>query len=160
MIAVFAFALSSCATFTENSTAASVNGTELSTDDLGTMLDSALGQAILQVTPTDGFIDGNSARGLLGAWIALNALGQAGIGTEADREGVEADLVEQFGADWDAAPAAMKELASANLAVGRLLQSGARSTEELQAIIAAAEVRVDSRYGRWNSEQSAVVALG
>jgi hypothetical protein len=139
---------------------ASVAGVELSQADLADIVDSDLGKELLQDGPVDGFIAGNSARGLISAWVGINSMIQAGVGAELDRADIETSLQEQFAAVWDSAPAAMKELAISNVVVGEMVRSGAMTSEDLQEIVSAADVTVDSRYGWWSSEQFSVQPLG
>lgn len=157
---VLTIGLSSCAELSTNQVAASVNGAELSRDDLAGMIESQLGQELLQATPDAGFIDANSARGLLSAWAAINSFVQAGVGDDVDRAEVEAALASQYGDVWTAASQPMKELAVSNLVIGQSIQSGAVTTDQLQEIVRAADVTVDSRYGWWNAEQFSVSAFG
>jgi hypothetical protein len=84
----------------------------------------------------------------------------AGVGADLDRAEIESSLAQQFAEVWDSAPAPMRVLAIANVVVGEAVQTGAVTTEELQAIVSAADVTVDSRYGWWSGEQFSVLPFG
>jgi hypothetical protein len=162
---VAALGLASCADgssneLTSNKIAASVEGVELSQDDLAAILSSDLGTELLQASPIDGFIDATSARGLISAWVGINSMIAAGVGADLDRAEIESSLAQQFAEVWDSAPAPMRDLAIANVVVGEAVQTGAVTTEELQAIVSAADVTVDSRYGWWSGEQFSVLPFG
>lgn len=157
---VAALTLSSCATFTSHQNVASVNGAELTRDEFSSMLESELGQTLLNTAPVDGFIDGTSARSLLGAWISINAITQAGIGAEVDEAQVEQALTEEFGPSWTTAPPVVQDLAVRNAIIGQLLADGAVTSEDLQAVVSDANATVDSRYGWWDRETFTVQPLG
>lgn len=162
---VAALGLASCADassneLTTNKIAASVGGVDLSQDDLAAILASDLGKDLLQAEPINGFIDANSARGLISAWIGINSMISAGVGADVDRSAVEQALQQQYAAVWESAPGPMRELAIANLVIGEAVQTGAVTTEELQEIVGAADVTVDSRYGWWSGEQFSVQPFG
>jgi hypothetical protein len=157
---VAALALSSCATFTSHQNVAAVNGAELSRDEFSTMIDSQLGQTLLNDAPVDGAIKGDSARNLLGAWIVINAIEQADIGGDIDRAEVETALAQEFGPVWAEAPPSMQDLAIQNAIIGQLLSEGTLTSEELQAVVVDADVTVDSRYGWWDRDSFTVKPLG
>jgi hypothetical protein len=155
-----ALTLSSCATFSSQQNAASVNGAELTRDEFSSMLGSELGQTLLNDAPVNGFIAGNSARSLLGAWISINAIRQAGVGADTDTAEVEQALSEQYGSSWTTAPPVMQELAVDNAIIGQLLADGTITSEDLQAVVSDADATVDSRYGWWDRETFTVTPLG
>jgi hypothetical protein len=155
-----AASLTACSTFERNDVAASVNGVELSQDDLQLILESELGADILKEAPVDGSISGASARSVLGAWAALGAIEQAGLTADVDVATIQADLAEQFGTKWTDAPPVMQDLATANVAVGTKVQAGTLSQEDVLAAFAAADVFIDSRYGSWDPTSGRVRPLG
>lgn len=152
--------LSSCSTFTANSEAASVDGHSLSQDDLQAMLESGLAQSALGAEVTDGQIPANSARSLLSAWITQAILRDNGIGADADRISIEAQLASSNAETWDAAPQLMRDLYIDVLATNPVIDGGEVDLAELRAMVSGADVAVDSRYGRWDPERGAVVGFG
>jgi hypothetical protein len=151
--------LSSCSTFTANDNAASVDGHELSQNDLQLMLESDLGQSLLNDAPINGVIGAGSARGLINAWIQLTAFTEAGIGTDVDTAEIEANLANTQDS-WTAAPQVMRDLAVKNIAIGTLRSQGGIDQNQVRTVLLAADVAVDSRYGRWDDETLSVVAFG
>lgn len=151
--------LSSCSTFTANNDVASMDGHELSQDDLQLMLESELGQSLLNNAPVDGVIDAGSARGLINAWIQLTAFNEAGIGTEVDTAEIEANLANTQ-ESWNAAPQVMRDLAVKNIAIGTLLEQDSIDQNQIREVLLAADITVDSRYGRWDDDSLSVVAFG
>jgi hypothetical protein len=152
--------LASCSTVSANDDAASVNGHDLSQDDLHDMLESDLATLLLQAAPTDGVANGNSVRALLSAWVVSTALIDTGVGADADRAQVAADLAAdpQLGEGFTAAPEALREL----LVDSRILGGAdpALTTEEqILSVTAAADIDVDSRYGYWDDTTGYVVAF-
>jgi len=152
--------LTSCSTLNSNDTAASVNGAELSQDDLQAMLTSDLGQSLLGAEVVDGGIDGASARSLIEAWIALTALQQAGLTDGVDTAAIETGLAAQFDTAWNDAPQVMKDLAILNVAVGQLIQDGTIEQTAGKTAISEAAVFVDSRYGTWDPVTGAIAVFG
>lgn len=148
--------LSSCSTFTSNNDVASVGGHSLSQDDLQLMLDSGLGQALLNNAPRDGVIDAGSARAIINAWIQLTAFAEAGIGTDVDTSEIEADLADSLDS-WNDAPPVMRELAINNIAIGTLKEQGGIDEDQIRSVLLDADIAVDSRYGRWDDAALSVV---
>lgn len=157
---VAALALSSCATFTSNQHVASVGDASLSRDEFASMLDSSLGQTLLNDAPANGSISGDSARGLIQAWIGITAFTQAGIGADVDRAAVEKDLATQLADQWTDAPDVLRELAIDNTIIGQLLSDGTITREDLQAAAHDADIWVDSRYGWWDRDGFGVKPFG
>lgn len=155
---VAALALSSCSTFSANDDAASIDGHHLTQDDLQLMLESDLGQSLLNNQPVDGVIDAGSARGLINAWLQLTAFTDAGLGADVDTTDIEKNLQEST-PSWDAAPQVMRDLAIKNIAIGTLLQNGDIDRTSAEKILTDADIAVDSRYGRWDGEVFSVVAF-
>jgi hypothetical protein len=155
-----AASLTACSTFDRNDLAASVGDSELSQDEFGVMIESELGIDLLNSSPANGLIDGGSARSLLGAWIGLTALDQAGLVPLDDRDSIVTQLETQFGATWTDAPAVLQDLVVLNVAVGNAVQAGELAQEDVAAAVAAAEVFVDSRYGAWSGTDGRVLPLG
>ncbi len=156
---VAALSLSSCATF-DNATVASVGDHELSQDDLQEMLESELGSSLLQSSVVDGRADGDAVRSIVSAWIALNALQDAGLITDADLTAVEPQLVSQFGSMFSTAPASIQLLAKQNLAASTAIQAGLIDQQQAIDSVSGVDIRVDPVYGAWDDEAFAVVALG
>lgn len=156
-----AVVLTSCSQFDRNGVAASVDGTELSQDEMAAMLRSDLGINLLNDGPTEnGFISGAGARGLLSAWIGLTAIDQAGLVASADRAEIDAQLAAQFTTTWSDAPQSMRDLAITNVAVGNAVSTGELEQEAVLGAFDGADIFVDSRYGAWDPESVSVVALG
>lgn len=154
-----ALALTSCSTFSANDDVARVNGAELTQDELGAMLDSALGQALLQDAPIGGEVRAETARRLIGLWTAVTAIVDTGV-VVADPASAEPGLAAQFGDSWTSAPEVLKQLEFDFVAVTDAIEAGELTEDEVYAIVADADISIDSRYGDWDDEQLAVVALG
>ena len=69
-------------------------------------------------------------------------------------------LVAEFGAEWDSAPAELRELVVLNGAINTLLEGGNVSQDDVQQTLIGADVTVSPRYGRWEPEGGGVVPLG
>ena len=151
--------LSSCSTFTANNDVASVGGRELSQEDLQLMLDSGLGQELLENAPVDGVIDAGSARAIINAWIQLTAFTEAGIGTDVDTSEIEANMADSLDS-WNEAPPVMRELAVKTIAIRTLKEQGGLDDNQIRTVLLDADIAVDSRYGRWDDSALSVVSFG
>lgn len=156
---VAALSLSSCATF-DTTTVASVGDHELSRDDLQQILESDLGAALLGSSVIDGRADGDSVRAVVSAWIALNALQDAGLITDEDLTAVEPQLVGQFGSMFVDAPPVIQQLAKQNLAASAAIQSGLIDQQQAIGSVSGVDISVDPLFGVWDDEAFSVVALG
>lgn len=157
-----AVALSSCATFTEEDLAARVGDAELEEDELAAILESDLGQQLSQSAPVGGLADGDIVREFLSAWIAIEALDQAGVADDADaRATAEADLAEQLGTTlFLDAPAALRDLLVTRTVISEAVTAGEIDPVTLQPIVVEADVYVDPRYGWWDVETGTVAPFG
>lgn len=154
--------LTSCATIESNDEAASVGSHQLTQNQLRAMLESELGQSLIGAVPTDGVVDSNVVRGLIGAWIRSAALNDAGVGQDFDSSELEASLATSQ-TSWDTAPQIMRDLAIDVFSVQELIEQGQLDEATMKASLSAADIDVDSRYGYWNPDTGtagAVVAFG
>jgi hypothetical protein len=154
--------LSSCATFQENDLAASSGDNELSQDELRSMLESDFLDSVLdvRVPGRDGEVIGSGVRDLLGAWIVIGPIEDAGLIDPATLDEARAQVVEQFGPTFDQAPAPLQDLLVKNSAINLRIGDGSLTQDEALGVLAGADVHVDPRYGRWDPELRAVVPLG
>ncbi len=155
--------LSSCATF-ENQNVATVDGHELSRDDLESILNSELTPVVFNGTEpvVDGLVGGDTARGIVSVWITLAALRSAGLIADDQIDEVAAGLAsdQRFSTSWADAPAVMQELVVWYTITGNALTSGELDREAAIAAIQHTDITVDSFYGAWDDDQLAVVAFG
>ena len=156
---VVALGLSSCATF-ENQRVASVNDHDLTQDDLQVMLDSELGQTLLNSAPIDGQMVGSSVRSIVSAWIALQSFSDAGLLTAEQLEAARTTATTQYGDVFSNAPALMQELATLNVAAGTAIQNQEIDQQQALDAVRDADVSVDSFYGAWDDESLSVVEMG
>lgn len=155
-----ALGLSSCATF-DNQRVASVDDAELDQDDLRTILESEIGQQILQSTPIDGLATGDAARGAVTVWVLVTAATGAGLITDDQRASALEELsVSEVAAQFDAAPPIVQDLALLLTAAQTNINNGLVSLDDLLGAARDADISVDSFYGAWDDEAGAVVALG
>lgn len=152
--------LASCATFTRNDVAATVDDAELSQDELQEMLESDLAAQLLQFVPGDDEVSGDVARGIISVWIRLEFWRGAVTVPAGVTQLVEQQATAQFGDQWTAAPESLRELVIADGEIGTMIQDGSLNQEELLGLLGAADITVDARYGAWSDEQSRVVGLG
>lgn len=151
--------LTSCATF-ENQRVASVNDHELTQDELRIMLDSELGQTLLQTAPIEGQVVGSSVRSIVSAWIALQAFSDADLLSAEQLEGARQAAIVEYGDQFTNAPAIMQELATLNAAAGAAIGNGDILQEDALSAVRDADVSVDSFYGAWDDESLSVVEMG
>jgi phage tail tape-measure protein len=152
--------LTSCATFRHHDAAATVNGTTLSQDELGAMASSPVGIALLKEAPVGGSMTGGSARALLGGWISLHAIDDAGLVDQATKDDARKQISEKYAEKWAASPPEMQDLAVLNGAVSFLAQNNKLDQAALHLAVSTAKVTVDPRYGRWDPTKANVIALG
>jgi len=152
--------LGACSTVTRNDAAAEVGDTELARDDFHAMLDSDLTGQLLGSSARGGLVEGDTARGLLGAWILLTAIEQDGLLAGADRAAVEASLAEQFGELWTSAPASLRDLVVTNAIVTDGINQGTLTQDQAVEALNSVTVFVDSRYGTWQPATVSVDPLG
>jgi hypothetical protein len=150
--------LTSCSTLSSNDDVASVNGKHLSQDDLREMLESDLGQALLQDGPVDGVISGETTRGLITVWLQTSIIRESGAVTDEARTAAESRLSTSQ-ASWDIAPQEMRDVAVEYIAAQTLAQTGSIDSQELTDLIQSADIDIDSRYGWWDRETLAVLAF-
>ena len=152
--------LTSCATFRHNDAAATVNGVTLSQDELGAMANSPVGADLLQESPVGGTMTGASTRALLGGWIGLHAIDDAGLVDQSTKDDARRQISEQYGEKWALSPPQMQDLAVLNGAISFLAQNNKIDQEAVKVAVSTATVSVDPRYGRWDPASSTVLALG
>jgi hypothetical protein len=155
-----AITLSSCSAFDTNNDVAVVDGKSLSQDDLQAMLESTLAQEVLQTAVIDGQVDSQSARSLITAWITQTVFREEGVGADADRVSIEAQLASDNAGTWDAAPQVMRDLYIDVLATNPVVDGGEIDVADLRTMLRVAEVSVDSRYGTWDPDRGGVVGFG
>jgi hypothetical protein len=164
-LGVFAGALSlaslaSCATFDDADNVAKVNGTALSEETFADMLDSKVAATLLGSGPIDGVMAGDGARSLIGAWIALNAIDDAGLVDQAGHADAVDQVSAQFGEDWNSAPDELRDIAVLNGVLNAMVQGGELTEADLPQALADADVTVSPRYGRWDRTVLRVEPLG
>gem|GEM_PF-2007766 len=154
--------LSSCATFEGDDVAASSGDHELSQDELRSMLESDFLDLVLdvRVPGREGEVIGSGVRELLGAWIVIGPIEDAGLIDGPALDEARAQVTERFGPDFDTAPAPLQDLLVKNSAINLRIGDGSLTQDEALGVLAAADVHVDPRYGRWDRELRAVVPLG
>ncbi len=152
--------LTSCATFRHNDAAATVNGHTLTQDQLGAMASSPIGTDLLKESPVGGMMTGGGARALLGGWIGLHAIDDAGLVDQPTKDDARKQISEQYGEQWTSTPTEMQDLAVLNGAIGFLAKNNQLDQQAVKAAVSSADVVVDPRYGRWDPSKALVVALG
>lgn len=153
-------ALSSCATFEEDSNVAVVNGTELSEETLAQMAESDMMSRVFQSPPTGGVIDGGELRSLLRVWALYEIYDQTGLLDEATKEQARAQLATEFGDSWESAPAEIRELAARSGALSALDNQGVLDPTVLQNAERDAVVRIDPKYGYWDAATTSIQPIG
>ncbi|MFZ9629270.1 MAG: hypothetical protein ACO3C1_07940 [Ilumatobacteraceae bacterium] len=110
--------------------------------------------------PLDGTVaQGDLARRIVTLWIRDAALADEDWFATIDAAQVRADLEAQGGEAFITSDAFTQQLLVDNGIVLQAVNRQLISEEEALALVAAAEVEVDARYGRWDPTSYEVVAL-
>jgi hypothetical protein len=152
--------LASCATFDEADAVAEVGTNELDEDTFADMAASPVASDVLQSTPFEGSVTGDTARRLITTWVILNAIDDAGFISEETKTAAREEISAGYGEDWNTSPVEMQELVVLNGAIGQMIGTGAIAEAELIATVRDADVRIDPRYGRWDEAGLTVRPLG
>jgi hypothetical protein len=147
LCALAALALASCATF-DTDRVASVNGEDLSQDELATMLDNDFARTTLQARIGDGVGAGDDIRGVIRSWIQSRIVEQAGLIDDETRQQAATQLSEQY-PNWTSAPTELQDLMVDFVSVNLLNQQGRLDPAVVTEIFQNADVDVDPRYGYW-----------
>ena len=159
-LALATLPLASCATFDEADDVAEVEGRTLDEDTFGEIMDSPIGIDLAGLAPAEGVVTGNSARDFIRSWVVLNAVDASGLIDKSREADAREEISAQYGAEWDASPAAAQELSVLNGLIGVALQSGEVDEQALIDFVRNADIRVDPRYGRWDVETLRIEPLG
>jgi hypothetical protein len=149
----------SCATF-DTQRVASVNDHELDGDDLQEIVESQLGQLIVQSAPIDGEIDGSSVRAALTLWIVLTAIDDAGLITAEMKTEANRIIHYNLSAPPPPAPQLVKDIALLLTSAQSGIQAGVLTQDAVAQAAADADISVDSVYGTWDDEVTSVVPMG
>jgi hypothetical protein len=156
---VGAASLTSCATF-DDSAAVSVNGEDLTDEELADMAQSSLMTQVLQSPSVDGVIAGDELRGLITAWTRFEIYNQTGLLDDQSKADAQEQLAELYGPDWEGASPELREFASRAGAYQLLTSQGAIDPAVVDNAVADARIRVDPHYGYWDHETGRVERLG
>lgn len=158
-------ALSSCSSTAKPDVVASVDGVELTRDDL----DSMLNNRVVQDGLGTGELNGDQARipdqadRIISIWIvleAVNAQGAAQLDDEATANSVLTAAGGDYQSSFDSSTGATRDLITRYVSFQTQLQAGTLDSAKLQAAVKAADVHVDSRYGYWDAAQASVIPFG
>jgi len=146
--------LSSCSSFDDSSTVASVGDHELGRDEFEAIARNPAVSAPSEEPPTT--VTGDTARSIIGAWVNVYVLEDAGVLEDVTDEQARAylDSAPQL-AGWDTDDEAVRfilDLAKLSL----LIENGAIDPAEANDLRAQADVHVSSRYGVWDPAQGVV----
>jgi hypothetical protein len=169
---VGAASLTSCATFDDADTVASVGEKTLTEDDLEAIMTPVEPDDTDTTTSTDPqvpddvpepepkVVEGGEARIVIQRWIVLNALDDAGFIDQASKDAARAELEAQVPELWPITPAEAQDIAILTGAFTAIFQSGTVAPDELEAAVRETDVSVDPRYGRWDADTFEVLPLG
>ena len=148
--------LSSCSSFDDSFAIASVGDHELSDEEFEAI---ARNPAVLPATADATTVPGDTARSIIGAWVNVYVLEDAGAleGVTDEQARAYLDSSPQL-AGWDTGDEAVQfilDLAKLSL----LIENGAIDPAEANDFRAAADVHVASRYGAWDPARG-VLPLG
>ena len=159
---------SGCTTFSANRNAATVNGTDLGVSEFETYMQGfADNPDAFQVAPaTAAGLPGDTARGILTAWIRnsilAGALAERGASvTPAQRKALEDQILAGGAAGvWAKLSGPMKAFVLDAQSVEPAFNAafGDQAQAQLAALLSAAHVTIDSRYGMWDPVTAQVVA--
>ena len=161
-------AMSGCATFSANRNAATVNGTDLGVDEFEEYMQGfADNPDAFQVAPaTAAGLPGDTARGILTAWIRnsilADALADRGASVTPEQRKALEDQILAGGAAgvWAKLSAPMKAFVLDAQSVEPAFNAafGDQAQAELGGLLSDASITIDSRYGMWDPVTATVVA--
>lgn len=151
--------LAGCATFTENNDAASVGARSLSSEQLSTIADNDFTREYLAITPDNTLTKIEIERQVLTSWLVFTALRASGAITDADLAAAKTAAMAKY-TTWATGATEMQDIAIEADAVSTAVAAGTINSADLRAIVAAADIAVDSRYGWWNTATFMVTPFG
>ena len=152
-------ALSGCATFDDADVAARVGDRSLTDDQVAAVANSPIAEGAVS-GGEDGTLDAEVARRIVTVWVRNAALADAPFLAEIDLDDVRVQLSSELGDAFITADEFSQQLLIDNAAVSTAIQQGLIDEADAFALVSAAEVDVDARYGTWDAERLEVVALG
>ncbi len=159
-------ALSSCSSTDKPDVVASVDGVELTRDDLDAMLKNEVVQDGLGTGELNGDQASlpDQADRVISIWIVLEAVNANGA-AQLDDQGAAANQVlttagGNYQSSFESSAGVTRDLITRYISFQTQLQAGTLDSAKLQAAVKAADVHVDSRYGYWDAAQASVIPFG
>jgi hypothetical protein len=155
LVPLAALVLAGCGTISNRDEVARVGDQVLTVDMLSTAANSAAAGGPLETTTAPG----NLTRNIITIWVRNAVLSQEPWFAEVDAASVLADLEADPTLPFAALDPFTQQLIIEQSVTVFAVNTGLVTVDELQAIVAAADVSIAPRYGRWNPSTAEVFTL-